>query len=320
MDADLGWLALTLVPGIGARTFHRLIQRFGSPEQVFTAHRSYLEQVPGLKKGSIDVIGSQALKETAEKEMLRLRSLGIHTIQWGTEEYPAFLANISDPPPLLYVKGTLVQEDERSVAVVGSRQASAYGLNVCKKLCRELAWQGWTVVSGMARGIDSAAHLGALKGGGRTLAVLGTGLDVMYPRENRKLSQQIAASGAIISEFPLGTPPEPGNFPVRNRIISGLALGVVVVEAATKSGSLITARMALEQDRQVFAVPGPIGRPGVEGTHRLIKEGAKLVERAEDVIEELVPMVAGRSPLEPVVSKGSPTSLHPELSEREKQL
>jgi len=217
------------------------------------------------------------------------------------------------------VKGTLLQEDERSVAVVGSRQASAYGLNVCKKLCRELAWQGWTVVSGMARGIDSAAHLGALKGGGRTLAVLGTGLDVVYPAENLKLSQQIAASGAIISEFPLGTPPEPGNFPVRNRIISGLSLGVVVVEAAAKSGSLITARMALEQGRQVFAVPGPIDRPGVEGTHRLIKEGAKLVERAEDVIEELLPMVAARSPVEAVVRKGSPTSLHPELSEREKQ-
>ena len=320
MDADLGWLALTLVPGIGARTFHRLIQRFGSPDRVFTARRSHLEQVPGLKKGSIDAIGSRALIETAEKEMLRLRSLGIRMIQWGTEEYPPFLSNIADPPPLFYVKGKLLQEDERSVAVVGSRQASAYGLNVCKKLCRELAWQGWTVVSGMARGIDSAAHLGALKGGGRTLAVLGSGLDVVYPAENRKLSQQIAASGAIISEFPLGTPPEPGNFPVRNRIISGLSLGVVVVEAAAKSGSLITARMALEQGRQVFAVPGPIDRPGVEGTHRLIKEGAKLVERAEDVIEELLPMVAARSPVEAVVRKGSQTNLHPELSEREKQL
>lgn len=320
MDADLDWLALTLVPGIGARTFHRLIDRFGSPDRVFNARRRYLEQVPGLKKGSIDAIGSRSLKETAEKEMLRLDSLGIRMIQWGTEKYPPLLSNIADPPPLLYVKGTLLQEDERSVAVVGSRQGSAYGLNVCKKLCRELAWQGWTVVSGMARGIDSAAHMGALKGGGRTLAVWGTGLDVVYPVENRKLSQQIAGSGAIISEFPLGTPPEPGNFPVRNRIISGLSLGVVVVEAAAKSGSLITARMALEQDRQVFAVPGPIGRPGVEGAHRLIKEGAKLVERAEDVIEELLPMVAGRSLHEPVVRMSTPTSVRPKLSERETQL
>ena len=153
MDADLGWLALTLVPGIGARTFHRLIQRFGTPDRVFSARRSHLEQVPGLKKGSIDAIGSRALKETAEKEMLRLGSLGIRMIQWGTEEYPFFLSNIADPPPLLYAKGTLLKEDERSVAVVGSRQASAYGLSVCQKLCRELAWQGWTVVSGMARRI-----------------------------------------------------------------------------------------------------------------------------------------------------------------------
>jgi DNA processing protein len=320
MDMELGWLALTMVPGVGARTFHRLIQRFDNPERVFAAGRQHLEQVPGLKKASIDAIRSFSLEETAKREMARLHSLGIRLIPWGTEEYPSFLTEIADPPPLLYLQGTLSQEDERAVAVVGSRQASVYGLNVCRKLCRELAWQGWTVVSGMARGIDSAAHRGALEGDGRTLAVLGTGLDVVYPAENRKVSQRIVTSGALISEFPLGTPPEPGNFPVRNRIISGLALGVVVVEATAKSGSLITARMALEQGRQVFAVPGPIDRRGVEGPHRLIKEGAKLVERPEDIIEELLPMVGRSSAVTMVERQGPPTAAHPELNEREQQL
>jgi DNA processing protein len=230
------------------------------------------------------------------------------------------LANIADPPALLYVKGELTDEDMRAVAVVGSRQASAYSLTVCKILCEELAWRGWTVVSGMARGIDSTAHLGALAGGGRTLAVFGTGLDVIYPAENRKLSEQISSSGALISEFPLGTPPEPGNFPVRNRLISGLALGVVVVEATAKSGSLITARMALEQDRQVFAVPGAIGRPGVEGPHQLIKQGAKLVERAEDIIEELLPMVSLSSPVDAAKQQEAVPRIHPELDQTEQQL
>ena len=321
MDTELDWLALTLVPGVGARTFHRLIQRFGSPEQVFAASRLHLEQVPGLKKRSIDAIRSLHPDKAAREEMARLRKLGIRIIRWGTEEYPSFLANISDPPPLLYLKGTLLPEDGRAVAVVGSRHASAYGLQVCKKLCRDLAWQGWTVVSGMARGIDSAAHAGALAGGGRTLAIMGTGLDVIYPKENWKLAQSIAASGAVITEFPLGTPPEPGNFPLRNRLISGLSLGVIVVQATAKSGSLITARMALEQDRQVFAVPGPIGQPEVEGTHRLIKEGAKLVERAEDVIEELLPMLGRPSVVESYEAKDPPVpGAGPDLEDRERQL
>jgi DNA processing protein len=317
MDGELGWLALSLAPGIGDRTFHRLLRRFGSPERVFTCRRSELGEIPGLKKKTIDAIKSPALRETAQKEIIRLRSLGIQIIQWGTGKYPNYLANISDPPPLLYLKGTLLPEDERAVALVGSRQASAYGLSVCNKICKELAWQGWTVVSGMARGIDSAAHRGALEGGGRTLAVWGTGLDVVYPKENLTLSKEIASSGAILSEFPLGTPPEPGNFPVRNRIISGLSLGVVVVEATVRSGSLITARMALDQGRQVFAVPGPIGRPTVEGAHRLIKEGAKLVESAEDIIEELLPMVDRKLHRE---IKTVPIGEPPELNEKERQL
>jgi DNA processing protein len=317
MDGELGWLALSLAPGIGGKTFHLLLRRFGSPDRVFTSHHKDLEEIPGLKGRTIEAIKSSALKETAEREMSRLRTLGIQIIPWGTEKYPQYLTNISDPPPLIYVRGALLPEDERAVSVVGSRQASAYGLSVCKKICTELAWQGWTVVSGMARGIDSAAHRGALEGGGRTLAVWGTGLDVVYPPENLALSKDIASSGAILSEFPLGTPPEPGNFPVRNRIISGLSLGVTVVEATVKSGSLITARMALDQDRQVFAVPGAVGRPGVEGPHRLIKEGAKLVESAEDIIEELLPMV-DRTLHRKI--EGLPLSRQPELNEKERQL
>jgi DNA processing protein len=320
MNEEHDWLALTLVPGVGARTFHRLLQRFGSPKRVLAAPRHQLERVQGLKSSSIDAIRSFSWEDAAKKEMARVDGLGIRMVQWGTEEYPGLLANISDPPPLIYVKGGLLPQDHRAIAVVGSRRASNYGLAVCKKLCRELARHGWTVVSGMARGIDSGAHEGALEGGGRTLTVWGTGLDVVYPAENQQLAQRIAASGAIISEFPLGTPPEPGNFPARNRLISGLALAVVVVEAEDKSGSLITARMALDQNRQVCAVPGPIGQKTTAGPHRLIKEGAKLVERAEDIIEEVLPMVGGTSPVAPLLEKGSAAGANHQLDDSEQPL
>ena len=321
MDEEFHWVALALIPGVGARTFHRLLQRFGSPERVFAASRHTLEEIPGLKRTSIEAIKSRsAVEESARRELGRIRELNLRILRWGAPDYPPLLSNISDPPALLYVRGHLTADDQRAVAVVGSRHPSAYGLTVCKKLCVELAWQGWTVVSGMARGIDSAAHLGALEGGGRTLAVLGTGMDVVYPTENRKLYERISGSGAVVSELPLGTPPDPGNFPVRNRLISGLALGVVVVEATAKSGSLITAGMALEQGRQVFAVPGPLDREGVAGPHRLIKEGAKLVERAADITEELTPMVSPRisgGSARPERDQGAPAV---PLAERERKI
>jgi DNA processing protein len=321
MKEEFHWVALALIPGVGARTFHRLLQRFGSPERVFTASRRTLEEIAALKRTSIEAITSRtAVEKSTRRELGRIRELNLRLLRWGTPEYPPLLSNIPDPPALLYVKGHLTLDDQRAVAVVGSRHPSAYGLTVCKKLCVELAWQGWTVVSGMARGIDSAAHLGALEGGGRTLAVLGTGLDVVYPTENRRLYERIVGSGAVISELPLGTPPDPGNFPVRNRLISGLALGVVVVEATAKSGSLITAGMALEQGRQVFAVPGPLDREGVAGPHRLIKEGAKLVERAADITEELTPMVSPRIPggsARPERDEGAPAV---PLAERERKI
>ncbi|MBW1981945.1 MAG: DNA-protecting protein DprA [Deltaproteobacteria bacterium] len=320
MDQDSYWLALALVPGIGTRTFHRLLEHFGEVHRIFSATSRQLERIPGLRRSAIDAIREFPVEEVAQRERRRLAALGIHCLRFGTAAYPNRLANIVDPPPLLFVRGKLLAADDRAVAVVGSRRASHYGLSVSRKICAELALQGWTVISGMARGVDSAAHRGALEGGGRTVAVLGSGLDRIYPAENRKLAERISSAGAVLSEFPLGTPPEPGNFPVRNRIISGLALGVVVVEATAKSGSLITARMALDQGREVFAVPGAVGSPGVAGPHRLIKEGAKLVEKAEDIIEEILPMLgsAAAAAAPSNVAAGEQRGI--ELDQREKDV
>ena len=212
---------------------------------------------------------------------------GIKKVFITDKGYPKNLKHIYDPPSPIYVKGDIIPEDDVAVALVGSRRASIYGLNTCEKLAYEMAARGITVISGLARGIDSAAHKGALKAGGRTVAVFGCGLDCIYPPENRSLAEKIQKDGVLVSEFPAETPPLAGNFPQRNRIISGLALGVVVVEAARNSGALITANFALEQGREVFAVPGKVDSAASAGVHRLIKEGAKLVEGVEDIIEEL---------------------------------
>jgi DNA processing protein len=206
------------------------------------------------------------------------------------KDYPTNLRYIYDPPKNLYVKGNILAEDSIAIAVIGSRQATYYGLKNAQDLSFELAARGITIVSGLARGVDSAAHRGALRAGGRTIAVLGSGLNVIYPYENKELAERIAKNGAVISEFSLDFPPYRHNFPRRNRIISGLSLGVVVVEAAKRSGALITARLALEQGREVFAIPGRIGSFSSQGTHSLIKQGAKLVESIEDIIEELEPL------------------------------
>ena len=207
------------------------------------------------------------------------------------KEYPASLKLISVPPLVLYVCGEILPQDCFSIAIVGSRLASLYGIKTAERLSRELSCRGWTIISGMARGIDTAAHKGALKSGGRTIAVLGCGLDIIYPSENKKLRNEIMLQGAIISEFPLGTPPEKFNFPIRNRIISGFSLGTIVVEAAKRSGALITANYALEQGKEIFAVPGHINSSTSQGTHQILKEGAKLVENADDILEELQPII-----------------------------
>ena len=223
----------------------------------------------------------------ADEDLKTIDRLGIHLLSFQDDKYPQNLLHTFNPPSFLYIRGKFKERDRDAVAMVGTRRATIYGKMMVRKLARDLAKEGLTIVSGMARGVDTAAHLGALEAGGRTVAVLGCGVDVVYPPENRKLMTDIMESGAVISEFPLGTPPEGINFPRRNRIISGLSKGVVVVEAPLRSGALITADFALEEGREVFAVPGNINSPYSQGTNRLIKQGAKLVEDAQDILEEL---------------------------------
>ncbi len=282
------WIALRAVEDVGAVGFKTLLAAFPSPREVFSAPAAMLQAVPGIGPKTAAHIRAFSDWKTAEQEIRRTAKLGASIVTCADPGYPRNLLNIYDYPPFLYVRGSLVP-DEITVALVGSRLASPYGRYVTENLSRELTLQGVTVVSGLARGIDAAAHRGALAGKGRTIAVLGCGLDLIYPPENADLAEAVAAQGAIVTEFPLGTPPNPPNFPSRNRIISGISLGVVVVEAGEKSGSLITARIAGEQGRSVFAVPGAIDSAGSQGTHRLIKQGAKLVESVEDILEEILP-------------------------------
>ncbi|MEW6333113.1 MAG: DNA-processing protein DprA [Thermodesulfobacteriota bacterium] len=282
------WIALKAVEGVGCVGYRNLLAAFGTPEAVFRASVSSLQVIPGIGPKTADHIRSFSDWGFAEEEADRCRKRGVSVVTCQDPIYPSNLLNIYDYPPFLYVRGSLLAH-EVGVAVVGSRVASTYGKFVTEKLSRELALGGITVISGLARGIDSAAHRGALAGKGRTIAVLGCGLDVLYPPENQSLAGDIAAHGAVVTEFPFGTPPNAPNFPARNRIISGIALGVVVVEAGEKSGSLITARIAAEQGRSVFAVPGAVGSAGSRGTNRLIKQGAKLIENAEDILEEILP-------------------------------
>ena len=313
MDRELlkYWIALRAVEEIGCVGFRTLLQAFSTPEGVFSASIQTLRVVPGIGPKTAHNIKSFSDWDKAEKEIEQADRLGVDIITCEDAAYPRRLLNIYDYPPLLYVKGSLHPE-EICVAVVGSRLASMYGKYTTEKICRELALRGVTVVSGLARGIDSAAHRGALAGKGRTVAVLGCGLDMIYPPENENLARDVAANGAIVTEFPFATPPNAPNFPSRNRIISGISLGVVVVEAGEKSGSLITARIAAEQGRSVFAVPGEIGAAGSRGTHRLIKQGAILFESIEDVLDEILPQAGVALPSEPpslsrlVAGHGSP--------------
>ncbi|MDD5100175.1 MAG: DNA-processing protein DprA [Syntrophales bacterium] len=300
------WIALRAVDDVGCIGFRTLIQAFSSPKNVFSVPRKTLQIVPGIGPKTAENIRSFSNWRMAEREIERAIKLGIDIITCEDPAYPRNLLNIYDYPPLLYVKGSLHPE-EICLAVVGSRLASTYGRYTTEKICRELALQGMTVVSGLARGIDAAAHRGALAGKGRTLAILGCGLDVIYPPENEDLANAVAQHGALVTEYSFGTPPNATNFPSRNRIISGISLGVVVVEAGEKSGSLITARIAAEQGRSVFAVPGEIGAAGSRGTHRLIKQGARLVESIEDILDEVLPQagITSRRANEPSASSTS---------------
>ncbi|HVA41182.1 MAG TPA: DNA-processing protein DprA, partial [Candidatus Binataceae bacterium] len=294
--ADAYWLALRRVHGAGPRTCRLLLERFGSADRIFKATEEEITAA-GVGRNVARAIAGFSDFAPLEKELCELPRLGARLVRWTDADYPRNLKQIADPPPYLIARGLLEPNDTACVAVVGARAASEAGLRMAQRLGFELAAHGFVVVSGLARGIDGAAHRGALEAGGRTVAVLGCGIDVAYPPEHRGLADTIVEQrGAILSELPLGTAPLPENFPSRNRILSGLSLGVVIVEAAEKSGSLITARMALEQDRQVFAVPGSPLSGKTRGSNRLLREGAVLVECVEDVIEDLAPQMAGKAP------------------------
>ncbi|MFO7859868.1 MAG: DNA-processing protein DprA [Desulfosalsimonas sp.] len=289
-DRVCAWIALRQAPGVGPLTCKRLVEHFGSPENVFCADESRLLQVEGMGAKSARAVLQGGNRQQAQQEIARCQKRGYEIIAADHARYPWRLARISDPPPYLYAFGRPL-DPEPAIAVVGTRNPTRYGFSMARRLSADLADMGLTIVSGMARGIDTAAHQGALGAGGSTVAVLGSGLSVIYPPENRKLYFDISRQGTIVSERPVDDPPNSYNFPARNRIISGMCLGTVVVEAAKKSGSLITARLAAEQNREVFAVPGNINSYKSSGAHNLLKQGAKLVERAQDVIEEIAPLL-----------------------------
>lgn len=279
------WLTLALVPGVGSTHFIRLLARYRTPAEVLNAGERALAQVvrPGLAKQ----ITQYAEVVDIDDQERRLDEYDAHVITLNDPEYPWRLGEVYDPPLALFVRGELLERDEYAVAIVGTRRATPYGIRMAERLGRELAANGITVVSGMATGIDSAAHRGALEAGGRTIAVLGNGVDVVYPRQNADLMDAIIRQGCVVSEYPMGYKPAKGHFPRRNRIMSGMTLGTVVVQAPASSGALITANMAAEQGREVFAVPGDVGVHASEGPHALIREGAKLVAGADDILVEL---------------------------------
>jgi len=286
MESLLPWFLLKSIPGIGNHTFKQLIERFTSPKNVFEAPDEALLGVGGITRRHLTSLRHPVLPEWVKKDLDLVVKKSCHVVTFADEDYPPLLREIPDPPPLLYVYGRL-EPSARTLALVGSRNATDYGISTTRQLARHLAALQIIIVSGMAVGIDTAAHKGALEAKGNTVAVLGSGLGRIYPAENKALFHQIAENGAVVSEFPMMTEPEAYNFPVRNRIISGISLGTVVVEATQKSGSLITARLAAEQNREVFAVPGSVRSFKSMGTHSLIKQGAKLVEHPKDILDEL---------------------------------
>lgn len=280
------WIGFSLIPGIGRVRFSVLESYFGSLERAWYASASEL-QAAGLDSRSIKAIISKRAQISLDAEMEKLARHHVDVLTWNDPSYPARLKEIYDLPPVLYKRGTLIPEDEWAVAVVGTRRPTVYGRQVTEQLISDLARNRITVVSGLARGIDSIAHETALKWQGRTIAVMGCGLDMVYPPEHLKLAQAIMEHGCLLSEHPLGTLPRAENFPRRNRLMSGISLGVLVVEAGEKSGALITANFAVEQNREVFAVPGSVLSPTCSGTNRLIQQGAKLVLSIQDILEEL---------------------------------
>jgi len=288
MASTLDWIILSLVPGLGLGGYWRLIDHFRSPAEVLRASQKDLLSIKGIQERQISMLfSSKDTHSRGEKELERLTALGGVALSFEDAGYPPLLRELVDPPPVLYVLGQADFLKNPAVAVVGSRAATSYGRRTAFSLSRKLAALSVTVVSGLALGVDAESHLGALSAQGSTVAVLGCGLDVVYPRQNQSLYAKIVQEGALVSEYPLGTRPDAFRFPARNRIIAGLCQGVIVVEAAKRSGSLITAQMALDCGREVFAVPGQVDSSKSEGTHWLLQQGAKLVHRVEDIVVEL---------------------------------
>ncbi len=300
------WLTLHLAPGLGAASIRRLVEHFGGPGPVLQASAGALARVQGLRRDTLAAlhgINKDDIAYRALAELEKINQYNIELITWDDDRYPDLLRTIHNPPMVLYLKGSVAALQAPGLGMVGSRAATEYGKEIAHSFGRALAGRGFAIISGLALGIDAAAHQGALAAGGSTIAVLGCGLDKEYPPENRKLYSEIPAAGALITEYPLGTPPDSFRFPARNRIISGLALGVLVVEASKRSGSLITAQHALEQGREVFAIPGRVDSIKSAGTHFLVQQGAKLVHTIDDILEEL-PMTtfAGRGSAVPVAT------------------
>jgi len=303
------WVGFSLIPGIGHVKFTQLENYFGSLENAWQAAPVDLKH-SGLDRNSINAITSWRDKVSLEAEMEKLERYGVKVLTWHDADYPSRLKEIYDYPPVLYVRGSLLPEDEWCLAVVGTRRATVYGRQVTEEIVADLAQSRITIVSGLARGIDSIAHSSALDNGGRSIAVFACGLDVVYPAENANLARRIMQQGALISEYPLGARPKAENFPRRNRIMSGMSLGVLIVEAGETSGAMITARLALEQNREVFAVPGSILSPASRGTNHLIQEGAKLVGHYTDILEELnLTAVARQVELKEVIPASETESL-----------
>jgi DNA processing protein len=303
------FIALNMVPNLGPVRLRSLLEVFESPERVLSARREELHAVAGLNRSVIDSLVSWETAVDLASELERIREFEATVVTLEEPDYPELLREIHDPPTALYVWGRLDPRDKNAVGVVGSRRPSHYGLECAKKISFQIAYAGLTVVSGLALGIDTAAHQGALAAKGRTIAVLGGGLFHLYPPENRALAEKIAASGAVVTEFPMDTKPDRQTFPMRNRIISGWGFGLLVVEAGLNSGALISASQALDQGRNLYAIPGPIDRPTSQGSNRLIQQGAKLVMNVDDVLEDLQTLF----PKSPALTPSKPPGLEGDL-------
>ena len=312
-NETISLIHFNLIQGVGLKTVQVLRDVFGSAERALRATPSELAKVDGLSPAMRKRLIQKPMLYPIERELELINAYGCQILTLYDDAYPMPLKEIDTPPLVLYVRGTLLPEDSLSISLVGSRNAKDYGRKVSYRLSYQLAQRGLTVVSGFAKGIDTAAHRGALEAGGRTVAVMGNGLSFVYPAANRDLIEKIEASGALISEFPIGAKPKPRNFPRRNRIISGLTLGTVVVEASNRSGALITARLAGEQGREVFAVPGEIFSEHSTGTHRLINDGAKLINTVDDLLNELPQRALNR--IQPAVRASSESDIEPESSQ-----